>query len=376
MTVLLKAQSPELGAFFGDQREYGTGVPGVCQLLAWAFKLASEKIPEGILLWADISNGFNAMNRSAIEAGLKTLPPQLQWMRRSFHSFYANDLRLYFRRGAEVHTILGRTGTMQGDPASGVWFNVGLQWVYNKLRAEYPEVLMAKYFDDLNGFIPPAEGGSARSCLLTEERTQLVPGAYTNPDGTEPVLVPMARALTNRWKLLVKTHCGLEVKSKWGVTSVAVELSQADYGDPAGNGIPVTAGLEIAGTPVGTPDFVRGSVASIVETKVALPYAAISALVRVQTQHLLARNCGGTSRIQHIWQSVAPILSAEAIEATDNLTASALHVIAGAPPGTLPTVVLNQLFLPLRFGGGGYRRSKDVYRAAEVGAFAMSAYGG
>ena len=79
--------------------------------------------------------------------------------------------------------------------------------MYNKLRAEDPEVLMAKYFDDLNGFIPPAEDGSARSCLLTEERTQSVPGAYTNPDGTEPVLVPMARALTNRWKLLVKTHC-------------------------------------------------------------------------------------------------------------------------------------------------------------------------
>ena len=86
----------------------------------------------------------------------------------------------------------------------------------------------------------PAEDGLARSCLLIEERTQSALCAYTNPDGTEPVLVPMARALTNRWKLLVKTHCGLEVKSKWGVTLVAAELSQADHGDPAGNGIPVT----------------------------------------------------------------------------------------------------------------------------------------
>ena len=67
------------------------------------------------------------MNRSAIEAGLKILPPQLQWMRISSHSFYANDLRLYFRREEEVRTALWRTGTLQGNPAPGVWFNVGLQ---------------------------------------------------------------------------------------------------------------------------------------------------------------------------------------------------------------------------------------------------------
>jgi hypothetical protein len=254
MKTLLMAQAEVLGAYFSDLREYGTGVPGVCQILGWVFKLANEKHPLGISLWADITNGFNTINRSAIEEGLRDLPPQLQWLSKSFYQFYSQDVQLYFRRGSDGRVILGNTGSMQGDPASGIFFNCGIQRAYNTLREEFPEVLLAKYFDDLNGFIRPGPDGLPLTCQLTEERTRSFPRAYSPTGELEalrPETVPMALALVNRWKYLVKTRCGLTIKTKWGVTSTATPLAQEAYGDPTTNGIPVVGGLLIAGSPVG-----------------------------------------------------------------------------------------------------------------------------
>jgi hypothetical protein len=51
------------------------------------FKLACEKVPEVTALWADVSNGFNSMRRSAIAEGLAAMPVEPQWLRKGFHAF-------------------------------------------------------------------------------------------------------------------------------------------------------------------------------------------------------------------------------------------------------------------------------------------------
>ena len=89
-------------------------------------------------------------------------------------------------------------GSMQGDPASGIWFNAGLQKAFNQLRAEFPEVLLAKYYDDVNGFIHPAEDGAVRTCRASEARAESFDGCYDTVDGITPATVPLALALVHR----------------------------------------------------------------------------------------------------------------------------------------------------------------------------------
>jgi hypothetical protein len=94
-------------------------------------------------LWIDITNGFNTLSRSAIAEGLSDFPPPLKWLGRSFNSFYSNDIPLFFNREEEKHIVFSQVGSMQGDPASGIFFNAGLQRAFNKLQSEYPEATMA-----------------------------------------------------------------------------------------------------------------------------------------------------------------------------------------------------------------------------------------
>jgi len=111
-----------------------------------------------------------------------------------------------------------------------------------------------------------------------------------------------------------------------------------------------------------------------VEGKVAAPYRAVAKLSRSQLKHLLNANCGGTARVQHVWQAIDPVSSAAAVKATDELTTETLQGILGVLD-TLSPWVLSSCFLPQRYGGLGYRRSEDIKFAAFIGGFVMAAYG-
>ena len=153
MRTLLKCQQGDIAEHFGSQGEFGCGIEGVCQKLSWLFTLYKEKHPGALQFWADVSNGYNEMRRTAIADGLADLPPPLQWLRRSFSAFYSGDVVLYFQRDGETYHVVSEIGTVQGDAASGIFFNAGLQRAFNQLRAEYPEALLAKYADDVNGAV-------------------------------------------------------------------------------------------------------------------------------------------------------------------------------------------------------------------------------
>ena len=67
------------------------------------------------------------MRRATITEGLQQLPLSLAWLRRSFSVFYSGPLKLPFRRQEGAYIIEGAEGAVQGDPASCVYFNAGLQ---------------------------------------------------------------------------------------------------------------------------------------------------------------------------------------------------------------------------------------------------------
>ena len=122
------------------------------------------------------------MRRTAIAEGLADMPPSLQWLRQSFAAFYSGDVVLYFQRDGDTYHVISEIDTVQGDAASGIFFNAGLQRAFNKLRAEYPEALLAKYADDVNGAVvgTHAADGTALRVDISEDRA-FIGAEYSYP---------------------------------------------------------------------------------------------------------------------------------------------------------------------------------------------------
>jgi len=191
MRTLLKCQQGDIAEHFGSQGEFGCGIEGVCQKLSWLFTLYKEKHPGALQFWGDVPNGYNEMRNAAIADGLAELPPPLQWRRRSFSAFYSGDVALYFQRDEETYYVGSEIGTAQGDAASRIFFNAGLQRAFNQLRAEYPEALLAKYADDVNGAVvgTHADDGTALRVNVNEQR------AFIGTNTDYPPLCPISPLL-------------------------------------------------------------------------------------------------------------------------------------------------------------------------------------
>ena len=78
MATLLKICKEELDTYFGKKSEYGVGVTAPSQKIAWGLKMCQEEEPTSIQFWSDLSNGFNQIQRQAVEEGLQNLPTNLQ----------------------------------------------------------------------------------------------------------------------------------------------------------------------------------------------------------------------------------------------------------------------------------------------------------
>jgi hypothetical protein len=103
LSALTRQHRGHLAAEFGLKAQGGARDWNSRRLpVAWAFKLASEKHPLGAKTWADITSGFNCVRREAIAKDLARMPPQLQWLRRSFQAFCAEDAQFFFAREGET----------------------------------------------------------------------------------------------------------------------------------------------------------------------------------------------------------------------------------------------------------------------------------
>ena len=90
--------------------------------------------------------------------------------------------------------------------------------------------------------------------------------------------------------------------------------------------------------------------------------------------NLLARSTCGTSRVQHLLQTIRPALTAPFALEVDHLTKNALLKIMGRSQDDLDALQYKQIFLPLRFGGLVYRSSMDIVHEAYTARFATVAY--
>ena len=165
--------------------------------------------------------------------------------------------------------------------------------------------------------------------------------------------------------------CGLDIKKKWGVSSVGTALDQADYGDPDAGGLPVVRGLHVAGVPVGPVDFVAAETEKAATEKVVESFAAISSLPKAQVQNLLARMCGGNVRVQNLWQVVNPTQCVQAQENTDQMTIAAiLRSFWDCSPNLLWVFASDNRFCQCGSGGWGFRWRRLAACPLSWGGFA------
>jgi hypothetical protein len=122
----------------------------------------------------------------------------------------------------------------------------------------------------------------------------------------------------------------------------------------------ITNGLLIAGTPIENEDFIRQSIVSIIRDSVNPTDDATTTLNQAQIMNLLARSTCDTSRVQHLWRTIRPAFTAPFALEVNHLTKNALLKIMGRSHDDLDALHYKQIFLPLRFGGLGYRSSMDI----------------
>jgi hypothetical protein len=364
MASMIKESRQSLGSYFGNRKEYGVGIQAPAQILSWLMKLSQEEDPWSIQLWSDLTNGFNAIHRQSIEKGLQNFPADLQWLRRSFRAFYSGKSTLQYRHlvnnSFSVIDIISEGGVFQGDSASGIFFSAGLQEAFDQLQAEYPEALLVKYLDDLNGSVR-----TNNMVSTLEPRAQALQGAYNNE-----VEVPLTVAILKRWEFLAKTLCGLEASpKKRGVVSILTSLEEHTTFN-----INVKNGLRVAGIPIGNDEYVKQELEKIISENVETAFDAVNELPDLQYQHLLNLNCGGNSRAQHLWQTIRPDLAINGIKQVDNLTKKAISSMM-AMNAMETAEIEQQCFHPQRFGGLGYRKAENIADAAYIGGFALATLG-
>ena len=138
--------------------------------------------------------------------------------------------------------------------------------------------------------------------------------------------------------------------------------------------IPIAPGLEICGVPIGSEEFVRRSLLKIVGDSVQKTNKSVSTLPSAQHRNLLIKNCCGTVRVQHLWQSISPELGSNAAQITDNYIRIALLNIL-AIDHDINDSCFTQSSLPTTLGGLGYRLSEQIYDAAYLGGWSIAAFG-
>ena len=103
------------------------------------------------ILSIDLANAFNSPMRSDIAKvvfGLCTLRP----FRRFFHTEYSesSELLYYGKNGEHYETIYSSAGVRQGSPLSTLYFCAFMQPILETLAAEFPQVKIFAFIDDIN----------------------------------------------------------------------------------------------------------------------------------------------------------------------------------------------------------------------------------
>ena len=129
--------------------QFGVSIQSGCEKVV--HRLQSHYQEGKAILSIDLANAFNSPMRSDIAKvvfGLCTL----RTFRRFFHTEYseASELLYYGKNGEHYETIYSSAGVRQGSPLSTLYFCAFMQPILETLAAEFPQVKIFAFIDDIN----------------------------------------------------------------------------------------------------------------------------------------------------------------------------------------------------------------------------------
>jgi hypothetical protein len=294
--------------------QLGVGVKGGSQIIGHALRSGITADPECVTVQLDFRNAFNSVHRGpmleAIAEHEGALLAFATWK-------YGQSSRL-LPVGAPEGTppIQSQDGIRQGDPPGGLYFGLCLQGPLKAVQLSYPAAKPIAYYDDCN-LQGPAEA-----------------------------VIPAFRALRDQCEGIGLhanlAKCGAYSRNVQAAADVAAALGIRHCVD----------GMMVAGTPIGTDEFVKAhvnakaeAVSKSIDAVMETPLSAQDKLMllRASTQH----------RTTHLMRVVRWELSGDAIQRVEGKVTDAAFQIMERPRQADASET--QMTLPLRHGGMGIR---------------------
>lgn len=312
--------------------QLGVGVRGGSQIIGHALNTGIATNPDYATLSMDWKNAFNELDRGEmLKAVAKRQPSMLPYAVWA----YRHSSRLFVRGFPQgTPPILSERGVRQGDACAAYYFALTEQDVLEAIALTHPATSPVAYADD--GYLQ----GSPASVIA----------AF-------PAICRLGASIGLTARL---DKCGVYSPNAMVGAEVAAAL-----------GIPHRVdGLVVAGTPIGSDEFVAASankssqaVCKVIEDLIALP-------LPLQDQFIVLR-MSSQMRIAHLQRVTPWRLLKDATLGLEDKASQAAFTIMQRPLDD--DVKKGQLSLPLRFGGMGLRNTSELEaHAAYLSAVAVT----
>ena len=312
--------------------QLGVGVRGGAECIGHALRAALHDDPATAVVQLDFTNAFNSVSRQAVLHAVKQRQPALlpfvQWL-------YGRHSRLLLHsRDEPLEPITSQSGVRQGDPLGTLLFALTLQGPLEHTQQLHPNARFLALHDDVHVHGKPSELAAGVAAL--RERAQSI---------------------------------GLRLRlSKCAVYSptpaVGAETARLI-------GIPhAEEGIVAAGSPVGSPAFVRQTVQTAADKVLAdldeLAALQVSAALPTQDAFYILRaslvhRLGYLTRVCPVLPSVGDV---DGLLERAETSIARQQGLAAAMPREDGDISLVQAQLPLRHGGLGLRIHTPLERKA------------
>ena len=346
--------------------EFGYG--GGSEALPLLIRTLLRQNPSWVCIKGDIANGFGTLSRRALISAAETIPDLAPLA----HFLYDTSAEVGFSQvargsipAASMQTIL-EVGLAQGSASSPAIYALTVAPAFKAARRAHPRVTILSILDDSYILGEPAAAFAA-SATLDQKRTAL--GQRLRPNKSS-------------------AHCPAPLDAA-ALTTLALNA-----------GIPLTtgsvgpkAGLMVAGTHVGSPQFegegVAASLAATLRTADAIKDASTDEGFRTQTTLSVLQGCFMAlrlcvaSKFQYTLATYPPAATVQAASSIDTHIERVQYALLGFPGAVLdalttdhvpngPVNLKRRTFLPTRMGGMGITSSTVAHMGAYIGNWARN----
>jgi hypothetical protein len=339
----------------GDN-QLGNAISGGAEILIHSVRTLLELHPEYGVLKIDVENAFNSISRSSVLNALsKVLPETVAYnemtLRRTTSVIY-ND-----RKADLCMNVSMTTGVCQGNPTSSMNFNVTQAPILRNLREMYGDVFILSFHDDHYAI------------------------------GTDETLLALLDDLDREFATIgLKRN---DSKSQYYCKMPTSDDISSAFHEKGVSIVPPRAGITVAGSPVGSDDFITSAVLKVVEESINSQLDKLRRVLLRPTPYVqgdlhmvftILRLCM-PAQLNHLLRTCPPACSSVAAARLDNILQQFVIDIMDAEKyitmaereigGEFRKIMLSRIHLAIRHGGLGIVSSVNVLKGAYLGSLAL-----